>query len=119
MLEMERDGAAGCQHSPSLGGRPGSPHHSRCALVVPLFTPKLVDFVSSRVHHFEFNPLWYFVFDQTWVNSCNWSGTSRRRGQAIRIRAIRARLVNNPLRAPYSLAHDSTASLTKTVGENR
>lgn len=34
---------------------------------VPLFTPKLVDFVSKRVGNYEFNPLWYFLVDQAWV----------------------------------------------------
>jgi peptide/nickel transport system substrate-binding protein len=34
---------------------------------VPLFTPKLVDFVSKRVGNYQFNPLWYFLVDQAWV----------------------------------------------------
>ena len=34
---------------------------------VPLFTPKLVDFVSKRVGNYQFNPLWYFLIDQAWV----------------------------------------------------
>lgn len=34
---------------------------------VPLFTPKLVDFVAGRVKHYEFNPLWYFLVDQASV----------------------------------------------------
>jgi peptide/nickel transport system substrate-binding protein len=34
---------------------------------LPLFTPKLVDFVSKRVGNYQFNPLWYFLVDQAWV----------------------------------------------------
>jgi peptide/nickel transport system substrate-binding protein len=34
---------------------------------VPLFTPKLVDFVAARVKHYQFNPLWYFLVDQASV----------------------------------------------------
>jgi len=34
---------------------------------VPLFTPHLVDFVSARVAHYQFNPLWYFLIDQAWL----------------------------------------------------
>jgi peptide/nickel transport system substrate-binding protein len=35
---------------------------------VPLFTPKLVDFVSKNVGNYQFNPLWYFLVDQAWVH---------------------------------------------------
>ena len=34
---------------------------------VPLFTPKLVDFIAKRVGNYQFNPLWYFLVDQAWV----------------------------------------------------
>jgi peptide/nickel transport system substrate-binding protein len=34
---------------------------------VPLFTPKLVDFVAKRVSHYQYNPLWYFLVDQASV----------------------------------------------------
>jgi peptide/nickel transport system substrate-binding protein len=34
---------------------------------VPLFTPKLVDFIAKRVRNYQFNPLWYFLVDQAQV----------------------------------------------------
>lgn len=35
--------------------------------IVSLFNPKVIDFVSQRVGHYEFNPIGYFLFDQAWV----------------------------------------------------
>jgi YVTN family beta-propeller protein len=34
---------------------------------VPLVTPREVDFVSSRVHNYQFNPLWGLLADQVWL----------------------------------------------------
>ncbi|HUY98106.1 MAG TPA: ABC transporter substrate-binding protein [Verrucomicrobiae bacterium] len=33
----------------------------------PLFTPKLIDFVSSRVRHYEFSRQFYMLVDQLWL----------------------------------------------------
>jgi peptide/nickel transport system substrate-binding protein len=38
------------------------------AAVAPLFTPKHVDFVSSRLHHFVFSGQTYFIPDLAWVH---------------------------------------------------
>ena len=37
------------------------------APVAPLFTPKLIDFVSSRVGNYEFSKQFYMLVDQLWV----------------------------------------------------
>lgn len=37
------------------------------AAVAPLFTPKHVDFVSNRLHHFVFSGQTYFIPDLAWV----------------------------------------------------
>ncbi len=37
------------------------------APVAPLFTPKHVDFVSSRLHHFVFSGQTYFIPDLAWI----------------------------------------------------
>jgi peptide/nickel transport system substrate-binding protein len=34
---------------------------------VDLYNPKLIDFLSSRVHGYEFNPQWYILIDQLWL----------------------------------------------------
>jgi peptide/nickel transport system substrate-binding protein len=34
---------------------------------VPLFNPRLADFVSARVKGYQFNPVWYFLIDQAYV----------------------------------------------------
>jgi YVTN family beta-propeller protein len=34
---------------------------------VPLVTPREVEFVSSRVHNYQFNPLWGLLADQVWL----------------------------------------------------
>jgi YVTN family beta-propeller protein len=34
---------------------------------VPLVTPREVDFVSSRVRNYQFNPLWGLLADQVWL----------------------------------------------------
>ena len=34
---------------------------------LPLVNPNLVNFVSSRVGGYQFNPLWYFLIDQAWL----------------------------------------------------
>jgi peptide/nickel transport system substrate-binding protein len=34
---------------------------------VSMFNPKFVDFVSKRVGGYQFNPQWYFLLDQAWV----------------------------------------------------
>jgi peptide/nickel transport system substrate-binding protein len=35
---------------------------------VPLFNPKLIDFVSKRVGHYEFSRQFYMLVDQVWIN---------------------------------------------------
>jgi peptide/nickel transport system substrate-binding protein len=35
--------------------------------LVPLFTPKLVDFTSSRVKNYEFSAQYYMLVDQVWL----------------------------------------------------
>ncbi len=37
------------------------------ALIVPLFTPKNLDFVSKRVGNYQFSNLYYLLIDQLWV----------------------------------------------------
>jgi len=39
----------------------------RKAPMAPLFNPKLIDFVSSRVKHYEFSRQFYMLVDQLWV----------------------------------------------------
>ncbi|HUY62070.1 MAG TPA: ABC transporter substrate-binding protein, partial [Candidatus Dormibacteraeota bacterium] len=39
----------------------------RQAPMAPLFNPKLVDFVSGRVHHYEFSRQFYMLVDQLWL----------------------------------------------------
>jgi YVTN family beta-propeller protein len=34
---------------------------------VPLVTPREVEFVSSRVHNYQFNPIWGLLADQVWL----------------------------------------------------
>jgi peptide/nickel transport system substrate-binding protein len=34
---------------------------------VALYNPKLIDFLSSRVHGYQFNPQWYILIDQQWL----------------------------------------------------
>ena len=34
---------------------------------VDLYNPKLIDFLSSRVHGYQFNPQWYILIDQQWL----------------------------------------------------
>jgi peptide/nickel transport system substrate-binding protein len=34
---------------------------------VDLYNPKLIDFLSSRVHGYQFNPQWYILIDQLWL----------------------------------------------------
>ena len=34
------------------------------AVWVPLFNPKLIDFVSSRITNHVFSPQWYFLLDE-------------------------------------------------------
>jgi peptide/nickel transport system substrate-binding protein len=34
---------------------------------VPTVTPRIVDLVSARVGNYEFNPVWAFLLDQSWV----------------------------------------------------
>jgi peptide/nickel transport system substrate-binding protein len=34
---------------------------------VDLYNPKLIDFLSSRVHGYKFNPQWYILVDQMWL----------------------------------------------------
>ncbi|HYA49920.1 MAG TPA: ABC transporter substrate-binding protein [Streptosporangiaceae bacterium] len=34
---------------------------------VDLYNPKLIDFLSSRVHGYQFNPQWYILLDQLWL----------------------------------------------------
>ena len=53
---------------PAVGpDRPGG-HDSR-RRSAPLFTPKLVDFVSKRVGNYQFSKQFYMLVDQLWVNS--------------------------------------------------
>jgi peptide/nickel transport system substrate-binding protein len=35
--------------------------------VVPIFTPKLVDFLSKRVGDYQFSKQFYMLVDQLWV----------------------------------------------------
>jgi peptide/nickel transport system substrate-binding protein len=35
--------------------------------LVPLFTPKLVDFTSSRVNNYRFSAQYYMLVDQVWL----------------------------------------------------
>jgi peptide/nickel transport system substrate-binding protein len=37
------------------------------APTAPLFTPKLIDFTSSRIKHYEFSKQFYMLVDQLWV----------------------------------------------------
>jgi peptide/nickel transport system substrate-binding protein len=37
------------------------------APVAPLFTPKLIDFTSSRVGNYQFSKQFYMLVDQLWV----------------------------------------------------
>jgi len=37
------------------------------APVAPLFTPKLIDFTSSRIKNYEFSKQFYMLVDQLWV----------------------------------------------------
>jgi peptide/nickel transport system substrate-binding protein len=34
---------------------------------VDLYNPKLIDFLSARVHGYQFNPQWYILIDQMWL----------------------------------------------------
>ena len=34
---------------------------------VPLVTPREVEFVSSRVRNYQFNPIWGLLADQVWL----------------------------------------------------
>jgi YVTN family beta-propeller protein len=35
---------------------------------VPLFNERVVDFVSARVHNYQFHPYWGFIADQAWLS---------------------------------------------------
>ncbi len=37
------------------------------APIVPLITPKLVDFTSARVGNYQFSQQFYMLVDQLWV----------------------------------------------------
>ena len=34
----------------------------------PLVNPRAVDFVSTRVHNYQYNPLWGFLASQAWLD---------------------------------------------------
>jgi peptide/nickel transport system substrate-binding protein len=34
---------------------------------VAMFNPKLIDFVSTRIGNYQFNPQWNFLIDQAWI----------------------------------------------------
>ena len=34
---------------------------------VPTVTVRYIDFVSTRVHNYQFNPVWGFIADQAWI----------------------------------------------------
>jgi peptide/nickel transport system substrate-binding protein len=35
---------------------------------LPLFNERVVDFVSARVHNYQFHPYWGFIADQAWLS---------------------------------------------------
>ena len=37
------------------------------AFWVPTVTPRLIDLVSKRLGNYQFNPVWGFLVDQSWV----------------------------------------------------
>jgi hypothetical protein len=32
-----------------------------------MYNPKQIDFLSSRVHGYQWNPQWYILIDQQWL----------------------------------------------------
>ena len=34
---------------------------------VDMYNPKQIDFLSSRVHGYQWNPQWYILIDQQWL----------------------------------------------------
>ena len=34
---------------------------------VDLYNPKQIDFLSKRVHGYQWNPQWYILIDQQWI----------------------------------------------------
>jgi ABC-type transport system substrate-binding protein len=37
------------------------------AVWVPIVTPREVDLTSNRLHNYEYNPVWGFLADQSWL----------------------------------------------------
>jgi hypothetical protein len=37
------------------------------AVWVPTLTPREVDLTSNRLHNYEYNPVWGFLADQSWL----------------------------------------------------